>query len=70
MSLKIELEIPATADAINDLIADLEGSTSDDDSLSIEASLSGCSPDCTADQFTLVDSQGFPLLTVTLRAAS
>lgn len=70
MTVKLELKVPATADAINDLIADLEGSTCDDDSLSIEASLSGCDPECSADQFSLVDSEGFPLLTVTLRPQS
>ena len=70
MTVKLELRVPASVDTISDLIADLEGSTSDDDGLSIEASLSGCDSDCVADQFTLVDSRGFPLLTVTLRPQS
>ena len=70
MAVQVTLEIPASAEAINDLIADLEGSCSDDDTLSVEASLSGDAADMSADQFTLVDSEGFPLLTVTLRAAS
>jgi len=70
VTMKIELEIPASPEAINDLIDDLEGSCSDDDSLSVESGLSGESPDVSADQFTLVDSEGFPLLTVTLRPKS
>lgn len=66
---ELALVVPATVAGIETLILDLEGSSSHNDSLSVETAMSvdGGDYGVTWDTFTLVDSGGFPLLTVTLR---
>lgn len=62
------LEVPVGTDSIRSFIRDLDGTRSRDDALSIEVSCSEQVGD--EDTFTLLDSEGFPLLTVTLRPES
>lgn len=66
---RVEVHVPARIHSINDLIRDLDGSGSRDDELSIEAGPHVAPSDNDgphSSEFTLVDSGGFPLITLTL----